>query len=117
MNLQRKIQIGGWMILAALALALVVAAIGIQEIRLGGPPHRAEQTMSTLEADVLPPPLFIVEPWLEATLAVDQRAHMDDHLANMARLRKEYDARKAYWREAPIPESPARPFWTMAGWR
>jgi len=123
MNLQRKIQIGGWMILAALTLALVVAAIGIQEIRLGGPPHRAEQTMSTLEADLLPPPLFIVEPWLEATLAVDQRARMDDHLANMARLRKEYDARKAYWREAPISadlrrevdasDSTVDAFWTV----
>ena len=65
MNLQRRIQLGGWAILAALALALVVAGVGIQEIRFGGPQHRAEQQMDALEADLLPPPLYIVESWLE----------------------------------------------------
>ena len=37
MNLQRKIHLGGIAILVALTLALLVAAIGIQQIRFGGP--------------------------------------------------------------------------------
>jgi len=104
MNLQRRIQLGGWAILAALALALVVAGVGIQEIRFGGPQHRAEQQMDALEADLLPPPLYIVESWLEATLAVEDPSQREARLANLARQRKDFEDRKDYWRKAAIDE-------------
>jgi len=121
MNLQRKIQLGGRAILAAMAVALIVAALGIQEIRFGGPQHRAAQRMDQLQADIVAPPLFALEPWLEATLAAHDAAHYERHLANVGRLRKVFEQRKEYWRQADIsPETradlqrmtdAAEPFW------
>lgn len=104
MSLQRTVQIGGWVILGALAVALAVAGIGIQQIRLGGPQHHAEQTLSALESEILPCSLYLVEPWLEATLAVQDYDRRAEHLANLDRLRREYEERKAFWSKADETE-------------
>ena len=104
MNLQRKIRIGGWIILAALTLAIVVAAIGINQIRFGGPQHRAEQTMNALEADILPPPLFLVEPMLNATMAIDEKQHVEEYIADLAETRREYETRRDYWRKIALDD-------------
>ena len=107
MNLQRKIHLGGIAILVALTLALLVAAIGIQQIRFGGPQHLAERVQSNLQADVLPPPLFVVEPFLESTLLIDE-PDKEVHLARLAETRKEYEAEKQAWRQADLDQDTRR---------
>ena len=103
MSLLRKGQIGGFAILGGLALTILVSAFGIQEVRIGGPLHQTEQTMNDLTADILPPPIFQVEPWLEATLIVDGHGSRSEHVARMEQLRKTFLDRRAYWNSHEFP--------------
>ncbi len=48
-------------------------------------------------ADILPPPEYIIEPYLEATLALDDPSAVAQHRERLAALRKDYDARHQYW--------------------
>jgi methyl-accepting chemotaxis protein len=101
-SLKRKGQIGGWAILGTVAVAVAVSAYSIDHIRVGGGLHKESQLISDFNADVLPPPAFIIEPWLEATLISDGHGRMADHVRNMRELKKTYDARKQFWQTAPL---------------
>ena len=101
-SLKRKGQIGGWVILGTLAAAVAISATSINHIRIGGTLHKESQLISDFNADVLPPPAFIIEPWLEATLISDGHGQMSDHVRNLRELKKTYDARKQFWLTADL---------------
>ena len=50
-----------------------------------------------LVADVLPPPAYLLESYLEANLAVRESADLDTHVAALAKLKKDYNDRHAFW--------------------
>jgi methyl-accepting chemotaxis protein len=96
-SLKRKGQIGGWAILGTVAVAVAVSAYSINHIRVGGSLHRTSQIISDLNADILPPPTFIVEPWLEATLISDNHGSRAEHIERLESLKKTYEERKKHW--------------------
>jgi len=58
-----------------------------------------------LVADVLPPPAYLLESYLEANLAVREPARLEEHLDALARLKKDYQARHAFWSDRANWES------------
>ena len=96
-SLQRKGHIGGLVIIATLIIAIAIASFSINRIRFGGPLHADSEEMNTLTADILPPPLFVVEPFLTVTLMADRDGNVADHLRELERQRKEYEARRDFW--------------------
>ncbi|WP_421739247.1 methyl-accepting chemotaxis protein [Caulobacter sp.] len=89
---------------AALAGGLVVLAavswLAIETVRVGGPLYEKIVAGKDLTADILPPPLYVVEGYLDAKLAYAAGASADlRHAAqSLAKHRAEYDARLSYWR-------------------
>jgi methyl-accepting chemotaxis protein len=63
--------------------------------------------MADFKADILPPPLYLVEPFMEATSLVEERteakAASPRHVARLRELATEYDKRTAYWRASDLP--------------
>ena len=96
-SLQRKGHIGGLVIIATLIIAIAIASFSINRIRFGGPLHADSEEMNTLTADILPPPLFVVEPFLTVTLIADRDGNVADHLRDLERQRQEYEARRDFW--------------------
>ena len=90
---------------AFLALsALSLMALG--ELRVGGPVFRDISLGKDLIADILPPPEYVIEAYLEATLALGNPATRAEHTARLQQLHKDYDDRHAYWADQPIdPEA------------
>jgi methyl-accepting chemotaxis protein len=86
------------------ALSLAVMAFAIERIRFGGPMHRANQQYSDLIADILPPPLYVVEPYVEVKELLADPAKANDTLERLARLERDYRARVAVWRESNLAE-------------
>lgn len=97
MQLKDKGRIGGIIAVAALALAIVVATVGLWTIRVGGPLHQSEQRMNELTADILPPPNYVIEPFLEATLLAKHPESLPERRTSLARLEREFRTRKDYW--------------------
>jgi len=113
---------GSGIVAVFLAIGVFYTSLTINEIRFGGPIQQKNQQMSDLIADILPPPHYIIESYLEATLAMkDVRSHsaLSERLGE---LEKEYRKRHNYWKKSSLSPSlktqliketgePAEQFW------
>ena len=118
----------------ALAAKLVAAAMilgcamnsgasffSFSKLKVGGPVYQRVVQGKDLVADILPPPLYLLEAYLEATLAVQRPEEAEAHAARLAQLRKDYDERRAYWAAQSLApglrepldgaDAPTRAFW------
>ncbi|MGR4863580.1 methyl-accepting chemotaxis protein [Caulobacter sp. LARHSG274] len=90
----------------ALAVGVVLAGglalFAIEGLRVGGPLFRQIVANKDIVADILPPPLYVVEADLVATKLVAHPETVATASDKLAALRKDYDARRAYWAQAPI---------------
>ncbi len=117
---------------AGLTIAIggfVVAGAGyyaLQQLKVGGPVYGSIVLAKDLVADILPPPEYIIEPYLEATLALNDPASASERHRRMETLKKEYDSRHAFWEKSPLnaglktlltreAHEPATLFWRLAG--
>lgn len=102
MSIMRNGTIGGGLILAAMALGSVAASWEINQIRFGGPIQGKNQQVSDLVADILPPPEYVIEPYLEATLLVNDPDSLAARKARLSVLRKQFDDRYNYWQASDL---------------
>ena len=95
----------GARLLIGLVLAIIaLASVVVYGIRAGGPLTQGAALQDALLADVLPPPAFVVEPYLNASLIVHNPDRAGPQLADLKDERAEFEVRKAYWKTAPVPE-------------
>jgi methyl-accepting chemotaxis protein len=73
------------------------ALMAINELKVGGPAYTRIVLGKDLIADILPPPEYIIEPYLEATLALNDPKSLGARTERLAQLRQDYNARHAYW--------------------
>ncbi len=97
--------------MAAFGLAVVMglltvvglAAVALNRLEVSGPIYNQIADGKDLLADILPPPEYVIEAYLEANLAVADPAHIAEHKARLAKLHQDYSDRLAYWRESHLP--------------
>ena len=109
----------------ALSASAIVAFFGVNAIRIGGETQRRLQQSSDLIADILPPPEYVIEGYLEATLAVARPDAAEPHLARLRKLEDEFHMRQRFWRESDLQPHlksqitgdvlvPAQVFWRVS---
>ena len=102
MDIKRKGEIGGAILIAMVAVVMVIAAYLIGTIRIGGAlDHRSKQVRD-LTADILPPPAYLVEAYLEASLLVDDPSSLNARKEKLSQLEADFDQRSAYWRKSDL---------------
>ncbi len=118
-GLARTGPVGGGSLLHGLRLATIarimgvvvivgyIASIGtamyaLRELKVGGPVYETVVTIKDLVADILPPPEYVIEAYLEATLAQQDPTSVAVRTERLVQLHKVYDERKAYWSEKNI---------------
>ncbi|PYF02151.1 methyl-accepting chemotaxis sensory transducer [Rhodopseudomonas faecalis] len=87
-----------------LAAMLTTSTLALKQLRVGGPLYTQIKLGNDLVADILPPPAYIIEAYLEATLALRQPADLSDHAAKLAKLHKDYSERKDYWTKSDLDD-------------
>jgi methyl-accepting chemotaxis protein len=97
LTISRAILIFG--LITALGLGAVIATsfYGLSQLKVGGPLYDKIKLGNDLIADILPPPEYVIESYLEATLVLHDPAKLSTHRDRLAQLRKEYDERHAFW--------------------
>jgi len=91
------------MVLFGLVTAIGLGAVvftgifALSEVKVGGPLYNKIKLGNDLVADVLPPPEYVIESYLEATLALNNPAEMANHRERLKQLKKEYDERHEFW--------------------
>ena len=97
--------------LAAVGIAVSVgmfASFGLQQaalqrLKVNGPIYEQVIYGKDLIADILPPPLFVVESYMLSHEASDFPELVDTNLAKIATLKSAYDDRRTYWQTTRLP--------------
>ncbi|MCK1665384.1 methyl-accepting chemotaxis protein [Bradyrhizobium sp. 153] len=86
-------------VVLALGFTAVVSTslYALRELKVGGPLYSDIKLGNDLIADILPPPEYVIEAYLEATLAMREPDQLATHGERLVQLRKDYDERKAFW--------------------
>lgn len=103
MTIRKLIQLSALALILLLSIGGILAVRDINMIRLGGPLETEQRKFLQLGGDAMPPPLFIVRPYLEMTLAIDEPDRMNFHIDNIGTLKTEYEERKRYWLTHDLP--------------
>ncbi len=80
-----------------LAALFLTGGSALRQLRIGGPLYSQIKLGNDLIADILPPPEYVLEAYLEATLALREPETVAARTERLTELRKEYDERRAYW--------------------
>ena len=102
MTIRTFVRAGGALLLLMIILAAGLATWRIDVIRMGGPLQVQSQRTSDLVADVLPPPAYIIQAYLEATLLLRDPADAPAAGKRLAKLHDEYRARHDFWSHTDI---------------
>jgi aerotaxis receptor len=97
LSIAKAIILFGVLIMGGFAAVLVANSLAMKELKVGGPLYRQIVLGKDLIADILPPPEYVIESYLEATLAVKNPAELAAHRERLVQLRKDYDLRHDYW--------------------
>jgi len=93
--------------LTAVAAAIILSLAGVvgawwlafSELKVNGPTYGRIAQAKDLVADILPPPEYILESYLEASQALSaEPTEIAAHRSAMARLRKDFDDRHDFWK-------------------
>ena len=107
--LSKKARSGARLLIGILLAIIVLASAVVYAIRADGPMTRQSALQAEILADVLPPPAFVVEPYLNAALILRDPARAGPYLNDLKDERAEFEARKTYWKTAPVPAQLRQP--------
>ncbi|MCR5872228.1 MULTISPECIES: HAMP domain-containing protein [unclassified Sphingomonas] len=124
MTITKLVKRGAAGLLVLLFVGGAIIGWQINAVRMGGAMHLESRQMSDLIADILPPPEYIIEPYLEASLIVIDPTSVAAASARLQKLRTVYEQRRAYWQSSTLPDRikadileksdpPAQQFWTI----
>jgi methyl-accepting chemotaxis protein len=114
----------GFLVVAGFAAVVLTSALALRELKVNGPVYERIVLGKDLVADILPPPAYVVEAYLEATLALQDPQNLAKHKQVLVKLKKDYDERQAFWRGQSIDpdvrrkltveaHQPALEFWKL----
>lgn len=102
MSIKRVSIIGATLIAALFLVGILVASTTINQIRFGGPIHERNQNINDLLADILPPPSYIIEPYLEVTRIRQDPGYLEDGKARLKNLQVTFNERYQYWAQSEL---------------
>ncbi|MBY4628202.1 methyl-accepting chemotaxis protein [Rhizobium croatiense] len=88
----------------------LLVSIGLQQsalerLKVNGPVYEQVVYGKDLIADILPPPLFVVESYMLSFEASKFPELTETNLAKIANLKAAYDDRRAYWKSTRLPQA------------
>lgn len=92
----------GLLLAVGFASVVLTSAYALKELKIGGPLYERIKLGNDLVADILPPPEYVIEAYLEATLALREPHDVADHEKKLVQLRKDYDDRKTFWTSSAL---------------
>ena len=95
LTISRAILIFGLVTALGLGAVIATSVYGLAQLKVGGQLYAKIKLGNDLVADILPPPEYVIEGYLEATLAdAGSVAACGPPRQRMAELKKEYDERR-----------------------
>ena len=87
----------GLVLLVGFTAVVSTSVYALRQLKIGGPLYSEIKLGNDLVADILPPPAYVLEAYLEATLAMREPDQLTAHSERLVQLRKDYEDRKTFW--------------------
>src|SRR5258708_13069836 len=101
-SISRAIALFGIVTAISLGTIIFTGVYALSELKVGGPLYDKIKLGNDLVADILPPPEYVIEAYLEATLALSDPAELSMHRDRLVQLNKEYDERHDFWLKSDL---------------
>ena len=105
LSISRTLLLFGVIVSLGLAVSTAVQNHALRELKIDGPAYHRIVDGKDLIADILPPPLFLVEAYMLATEGTLHSERAQANLEKIIKLRAQYDDRKAYWAASNLDNS------------
>src|SRR5580698_11540677 len=102
LTISRAIVLFALVTLAGLMAVIVASNYALSQLKVGGPIYDKIKLGNDLVADILPPPEYVIEAYLEATLALQDRSSFSVHGDRLVQLKKDYDDRRDFWSKSDL---------------
>jgi len=102
LTIARAIVLFGLVTAASLAAVVFTGIYALGEVKVGGPLYDQIKLGNDLVADILPPPEYVIESYLEATLALNNPSEVATRRDRLAQLKKDYDERREFWSKSDL---------------
>lgn len=102
LTISRAIVIFGVVCLLGLGAIIGTSNVALRALKVGGPIYDKIKLGNDLVADILPPPEYVIEAYLEATLALRDPSALAERRDRLAQLQKEYDDRHEFWAKSDL---------------
>lgn len=102
MSIQTMSKRGATALIGVIGVAGVLCALSINEIRFGGEMHRTNQQLHEFNADILPPPAYLLESYLEANLLARDPGSVSERAKSLEALEAAFNQRAEYWAESDL---------------
>jgi len=97
MSIRTQSRRGGLALAGTVTAVLLLTGLAVQHIRVGGTVQNRIDMVTGFNADILPPPLYIVEPMLKAKQTIEDPAGLARNRAELAELEQQYRTSLARW--------------------
>jgi methyl-accepting chemotaxis protein len=101
-SLSNAVALLGAIIAVGCIAVLLTSQVALNQLKVGGPLYDKIKLGNDLVADVLPPPAYVIEAYLEVTLAINDASQLAARRAKIEELRKSYDERKVFWKDSSL---------------
>jgi methyl-accepting chemotaxis protein len=105
LTISRTIVVFGVALILGLAAIIATSNFALHHAKIGGPLYDRIKLGNDLVADILPPPEYVIEAYLEATLALSDASSLAEHRERLAQLKKDYDERREFWSKSALEAS------------
>ncbi|HEY7646689.1 MAG TPA: methyl-accepting chemotaxis protein [Hyphomicrobiales bacterium] len=112
MTISRLTKILGAVVVVGYLASLLASHYSLQALKVGGPIFDKIALGKDLVADVLPPPAYLIESYLEATMAIEGqletklspevKREIDSHRERLKTLQADYESRHEFWRKQTL---------------
>src|SRR3954470_14335189 len=102
LTISRAITLFGIVTALGLGAVIFTSNYALSELKVGGPIYDKLKLGNDLLADILPPPEYVIEAYLEATLALHDPATLKEHQERLVQLKKDYDERLQFWQQSAL---------------
>ena len=101
-TISRAIFAFGMLTIAGLMAVILASNYALSQLKVGGPIYDKIKLGNDLVADILPPPEYVIEAYLEVTLALRDPSSLAARRDRLAQLKKDYDERRDYWSKSDL---------------
>ncbi len=117
-------KLAGAAIIGGFVLTVGVSQYALEQLKIGGALCEKVSLGKDLISDILPPPEYIVEPYLEASLLAKNPQSLAERRKRLSELKKDYESRHDFWAAQDIDtqvksqllqkaHEPAQRFWKL----